>query len=109
MAASFPRLGELTSDPSVLALALEYRDIANATLSARAIAGAEDIPLSPLADVNLMLVADEIQNRKDFLRYHRATHRRAGELDRYFRIWLERLGVSEELFEHWRARLTIVA
>ena len=107
LAAAFPRIGELTPEPSILALALEYRNIANATLSTRAIAGPEDIPLSPLADVNLMLVADKIQNRKDFLRHHRATHPRAAPLDRYFRIWLERLGVSEETFEHWRERLTI--
>jgi hypothetical protein len=77
------------------------------TLSTRAIGSPEDIPLSPLAAVNTMLVADKIQNRKDFLAQHRANHPRAAELDRYFRLWLERLGVSEETFERWRARLTI--
>ena len=107
LAVAFPRLGELTPDPSILALALEYRNIANATLSTRVIAGPEDIPLSPLGDVSRMLIADKIQNRKDFLLHHRATHPRALELDRYSRIWLQRLGVSEATFEHWRARLTI--
>ena len=98
-----------TPDASILALALEYRNIANATLSARAIAGPEDIPLSPLADVNLILIADKIQNRKDFLLHHASTDPRAAELDRYFKLWLERLGVSEVTFDHWRARLTIAA
>ncbi len=91
LAASYLR--DLSPDPWVLALALEYRHIANATLSHRPIATAADIPLSPLADVNTMLIADKLQNRKDFLLYHRATHPRADELDRYFRLWLERLGV----------------
>jgi GNAT superfamily N-acetyltransferase len=105
LAAAYPRLAELTADPQVLALALEYRHIANATLSHRPIAGPGDIPLSPLAEVNEMLVADKIQNRKDFLRHHRASHPRADALDRYFRLWLERLGVSEAEHERWSAAL----
>jgi hypothetical protein len=95
LAAHAHRLRELSDDAYVLALAFEYRNIANATLSTRTIASAADIPLSPLADVNAMLVADKVQNRKDFIAHHRATHPRANELDRYFALWLERLGVSE--------------
>ena len=95
LAASFARLGELSDDLHVIALVLEYRHIANATLSTRAIASAADIPLSPLADVNAMLVADKVQNRADFLRHHAATHERAAALDRYFRLWLERLDIDE--------------
>jgi hypothetical protein len=95
LAANAARLGEITDDVYVMALAIEYRNIANATLSHRAIASAEDIGLSPLADVNAMLVADKVQNRKDFERYHRGTHPRSAELARYFALWLERLGVDE--------------
>ena len=92
--------GALTDDPYVLALVFEYRHIANATLSSRLsdgrpLASAGDIPLSPLADVNTMLIADKVQNRKDFIAHHRETHPRAAELDRYFALWLERLGVTE--------------
>lgn len=93
------RLDEVTADRYVLLLALEYRNIANATLSHRAIESAADIPLSPLGEVNDMLVADKVQNRKDFLLHHAETHPRRRELDRYFRLWLERLGVSEARFE----------
>ncbi|MCX5742316.1 MAG: hypothetical protein NT062_07455 [Proteobacteria bacterium] len=77
----------------MLALVLEYRNIANAALSTRTYASAHDIVLSPLADVTEMLVADKMQNWQDFVRYHRATHPRSAELERYFRLWHERLGI----------------
>jgi hypothetical protein len=95
LAASAPRLRELSDDAYVLALAFEYRNIANAALSTRVLASAADIALSPLADVNAMLVADKVQNRKDFIAHHRGTHPHSAELDRYFALWLERLGVTE--------------
>ena len=82
-----------------LFLALEYRNIANATLSNREITCAGDIKLSPLPEVNLMLVADKVQNYKDFLLYHKGTHERSEQLDRYFQLWLERLGVSPQKFK----------
>jgi hypothetical protein len=96
LAAAYPRIASLTDDPAVLTLALEYRNVANATLSTRAIASAADIPLSPLAEVNAMLVADKLQNWKDFVLHHRATHPRSAALDRYFSLWHDRLGVSAE-------------
>ena len=98
LAAQYPRIGELTADPHVIVLALEYRHIANATLSTRVISSASEIPLSPLAEVNQMLVADKIQNRSDFLVHHAASHPRARELARYFELWLERLGVDEQRY-----------
>lgn len=98
LAANIARLSDFTDDIQVIEIALEYRSIANATLSTRMITGAAEIPLSPLPDVNAMLVADKVQNRADFVRYHRDTHPRAEELDRYFRLWLERLGISEERY-----------
>ncbi len=96
LAAAFERgLSGLTDDVHVLALALEYRNIANATLSARPLDAAGDIPLSPLDEVNDMLRADKVQNWKDFALHHRATHPRAAELERYFKQWHARLGLSE--------------
>ena len=98
LAASFLRMGELSNDVRVSALALEYRNIANATLSTRVIASAADIPLSPLAEVNQMLVADKVQNRADFLEHHVDSHPRAAELARYFELWLQRLGISDDRY-----------
>jgi hypothetical protein len=82
-------------DPRPVLLTMEYRHVANAYLSKRVIASIEEIVLSPLHEVNCMLIADKVQNRKDFLAYHYDTHPRSKELDQYFKNWLERLGVSE--------------
>ncbi len=101
-AANLERVSALTS-PEVLALTLEYRRVANAALSARPMDSAAEIELSPMPEVNQMLVADKVQNRKDFLLYHFGHHARSDALELYFRRWLERLEVSEarfaELFE----------
>jgi hypothetical protein len=104
--ASYERLAELTEDPRVLVLALEYRRAANAALSTREdLDGPESIALSPLEEVNDMLRADKVQNRKDFLRHHLGSHPRSDALDRYFKLWLERLGISEERFNALRGGL----
>jgi hypothetical protein len=38
-----------------------------------------------------MLLADKIQNQKDFRIYHMFTHNRAKELERYFELWIKTL------------------
>jgi hypothetical protein len=87
------------TDPSIdrmaLALTFEYRNIANQYLSKRSILDISEINLSPLAEVNHLLIADKVQNRKDFELYHQYTHPRSKELTQYFNNWLRRLGVSE--------------
>jgi hypothetical protein len=103
LVANVGRLSELTDDIQVLALAMEYRSVANATLSTRAITSAADIPLSPLREVNDMLIADKVQNRADFLRHHLGTHPRSAELARYFELWLERLGIDEATYHRLAA------
>ncbi len=105
-AANMPRVHDLTDDMTVLATALEYRRVANAALSDRTYRSVADIALSEVRDVNDMLVADKVQNRKDFLRHHLATHPRSAELDRYFQLWLERLGISEARYNELVARLS---
>jgi hypothetical protein len=102
---SYERLGELTDDPRVLVLAMEYRNIANAYLSGREVASLDEIGLGPLPEVHAMLVADKVQNRKDFARYHRGTHPRSDALDRYFDNWLRRLGITEDRYDALAARL----
>lgn len=86
--------------PSVLILAMEYRNIANQYLSHRTISDISEISLSPLPQVNLMLVADKVQNRKDFLVYHYGTHARSDVLDQYFKNWLSRLQISDTDYHH---------
>lgn len=104
LVASFARLTELTDSVQVITLALEFRRVANLCPHARVIKSAEEIELSPLREVNQMLAADKIQNRKDFVIHHRGTHPRTAELDRYFQLWLQRLGVSDQEFsEHFTA------
>lgn len=51
-------------------------------------------------DCLLMLLADKRQNQKDFIRYHRGTHKRTHELERYFNLWLAYIYM--ELSKHER-------
>lgn len=92
-------------DPLVIIAAIEYRSVANEYLSTRSITNVDEIRLSPLKVVNDMLIADKIQNRKDFELYHEGTHPRSEELAQYFRNWLERLGISEEFYQETKSRL----
>ncbi len=57
--------------------------------------------ISPLPEVNQMLIADKIQNRKDFELYHQKTHPRNQELQLYFRNWLEKSGISEDRYQFY--------
>jgi hypothetical protein len=91
-------------DRKVLALALEYRNIANAHLSFHA-PGEDSFNLSPLKDVNDMLIADKVQNRKDFELYHEGSHNRGERLKTYFQEWLRKLRVSEAEYENLKAEM----
>lgn len=88
-----------------LILAMEYRNIANQYLSHRTIHHINEIALSPLFQVNQMLIADKVQNRKDFELYHEKTHPRSAELKQYFSNWLTRLGVTEQQYQYWKNAL----
>lgn len=85
-------------DSFTVMLAMEYRSIANEHLSLSD--PTKEIRLSPLHQVTQMLIADKVQNRKDFELYHKGTHPRSKELDLYFARWLNRLNVSEEFYQH---------
>jgi (p)ppGpp synthase/HD superfamily hydrolase len=78
--------------------AMEYRNIANQYLSQITVSTLEEIKLSPLKDVNDMLIADKVQNFKDFEVYHQQTHPRRDELRVYFKMWLRRLGISPDRY-----------
>ena len=86
-------------DSHVLLLTMEYRSVANEFLSDKIPAQRwGSIRLSPLYEVNDMLIADKVQNYKDFVTYHRDTHVRSEELDIYFRKWLAALTINEETY-----------
>lgn len=88
-------------EPHVLLLVMEYRYRANAWLS-------EKVQRPPMAvgtpaagdleEVWHMLIADKVQNRKDFLTHHKGTHPRSAELELYFGHWLLALDVDEAEF-----------
>lgn len=72
-------------------LAMEYRDVANEYLSMRNIEHVSEIRLSTLPEVNQMLIADKIQNYKDFSIYHKDSHPKSKVLEKYFQNWFDRL------------------
>ncbi|MEZ4394347.1 MAG: hypothetical protein R3A48_25015 [Polyangiales bacterium] len=98
---SFSDLARRSESARVLVLAMEYRNTANACLARHEPASPEAIARSPLPEVNAMLVADKVQNAKDFILYHRGTHPRTESLERYFHHWLARLGVSRGEFARY--------
>ncbi|MEZ4452371.1 MAG: hypothetical protein R3B09_23085 [Nannocystaceae bacterium] len=103
--------GRLTGlSAAAVALAIEYRAVANAFLSPMedhlGYADPRSIRRSPLADVDAMLIADKIQNRKDFLLHHQA-HPRAERLAIYFTQWLRALEVDAPAVEALSAWITL--
>ncbi len=92
-------------DPEIVVLAMEYRQVANAYLSHH-YQGVEDrIALSCLPEVNAMLVADKVQNRKDFELYHWGSHPNSQVLENYFANWLRRLNITEARYQELLALL----
>ena len=62
--------------------------------------------LRQFPELRAMLIADKVQNKKDFQLYHQGTHERSKELSEYFDDWLELLGVTEEDFYHYTTALS---
>lgn len=86
-------------DPYVAMLVMEYRNKANAWLSDKVsivngtpVYEGEPSP-GPLPEVRLMLIADKLQNAKDFVKYHYGKHPRSEELRLYFIQWFKALEI----------------
>lgn len=100
-------------NPIEVMLAMEYRSCANRWLSdkvriehfddgvevGRKVVFDGEPSAGPLDEVKQMLIADKVQNYKDFLQYHQHTHPRSLELQQYFKAWLIALNVTDEEFE----------
>lgn len=88
-------------DEESVHLAREYKKYANAYLCKRHYESEFDVvKISDDERVNQMLVADKVQNRKDFEVHYESqsdkeTFNRGGDLSQYFKNWLRALGVSE--------------
>jgi hypothetical protein len=74
---------------------MEYRNVANRGLHCFQVDDPSKIYLGPLQDVHDMLIADKVQNRKDFIAHHLGVHPKSKELDIYFKNWLRALDVTE--------------
>lgn len=91
----------LNNDKRHLILAMEYRSVANEYLAHKTnIKCFSHIRLSPLKEVNDMLIADKIQNYKDFIQYHYYTHPNWKQLENYFQFWFKALNVSDKMFNN---------
>jgi hypothetical protein len=93
----------LASTPEVLVATIEYRNVANRCLSHHT--GVRP-HLSPLAAVNEMLVADKVQNRKDYAAEAERTGSHRPELAAYFDAWLGVLGVTPARYDELAGLIT---
>lgn len=95
-------------NPHSVELALEYRKRANAYLCKRHYNSENDVvTLSDMPEVNDMLIADKIQNRKDFEVHYESQNDkevfdRSDRLSQYFKNWLATLGITEEQYQHYK-------
>jgi hypothetical protein len=103
---SYYRIVSQSCDAYVVMLAMEYRSVANEFLSNK-IDSEQEIRLSPLFEVNAMLVADKVQNYKDFLKYHCGSHARSNELILYFNQWLTVLGVEHTTLQEFMEKIKL--
>lgn len=76
--------------------AFEYRETANAYLAHRDISSIDDIELSGNEAINFALIADKVQNYKDFMLYHYGKHDNSDRLFNYFHNWFDKLGITNK-------------
>lgn len=105
---------DFVTSMSTLKLAEEYRDKANAYLcrpeNDSVIFTEQLIPKlgeTMSQSCRRLLFADKLQNQKDFLIYHAATHERRRNLRLYFNLWLQYLS-DDSFFENKPLRRSYV-
>lgn len=93
------RIYNLNTNPEVLFSVLGYREAANRWL--RNAVTPTNLPQKhPLESVNIMLMADKIQNRKDFEANEAVFGvEDAASLHSYFDSWFTALGITPEIYD----------
>lgn len=69
----------------------------------------DDLPYIVLKEVRDMLVADKVQNYKDFLLFHKDTHERSNALDKYFNLWIDKLDAKEIFNDFYNNSFEVVS
>ena len=87
-------------DPRVMVNVLEYRNKAKSYLCvSETYSNTESIIAhsvgTMLINTRAMLIADKIQNKKDFMVHHYGTHPRSEQLLNYFNNWLKYLEIDK--------------
>ena len=72
-------------------LSMEYRRVANSYLSNKKV---DDFVGFSCLEVKQMLIADKVQNYKDFMQFHYSSHPRSKELYEYFHNWFALLEID---------------
>lgn len=91
-------------DSKSIMLCMEYRHVANSFLS-----GKKKENVLPLINESIrqLLIADKVQNYKDFIIYHKHTHKNSKRLEEYFNEWLTLLNISIYEFHDYVLMLTL--
>lgn len=82
-------------NPESLILAMEYRRVANSYLSHM---HQDEFVGFPCEEIRQMLIADKVQNYKDFMQYHYGRHERSAELYSYFNNWFDLLEIEYDKY-----------
>lgn len=90
--------------PHVMTLVMEYRHKANLYLCRPntdhlTADNLHSVIGDLIPEVRGMLIADKIQNQKDFLQYHYGKHARSDQLNQYFHNWIEYLNPPQEAWD----------
>jgi hypothetical protein len=91
--------------PRAIVLGMEYRRIANSYTIKNKIRNPESIEIGSIDKVHKMLVADKIQNKKDFMKYiymkqDRPSYKKVSEHGlQYFNSWFDRLSIGHDMYE----------
>lgn len=82
---NFDKLMKL--DARVVALAMEYRHVANSYLGKHFKSALDEVKVSAFRNVNIMLMADKYQNMGDLIKFNQH-HPKYDDLLQYFLNWL---------------------